>query len=134
VFGVKESLLATFKRTDDPARAQEYDFANPFWDVAHDFVLAACPSRTDREEARSVEGEATTDGCLDAGVPRRRCGCGAPFSYVGSGLSPVRRESGGGRARPGSSNISLTASCAQKKFLAAGKQCKFDCVQSPLFQ
>ena len=43
VFGVKESLLARFKRTDDPARAQEYDFANPFWDVAHDFVLAACP-------------------------------------------------------------------------------------------
>lgn len=40
VFGVKESLLAEFKRIDDPARAEDYAFENPFWDVAHDFVLA----------------------------------------------------------------------------------------------
>jgi protocatechuate 3,4-dioxygenase beta subunit len=40
VFGVKESLLAEFKRADDPARARKYAFDNPFWDVEHDFVLA----------------------------------------------------------------------------------------------
>lgn len=40
VFGVKESLLAEFRRTDDPARAEALGFANPFWDVEHDFVLA----------------------------------------------------------------------------------------------
>lgn len=41
VFGVKESLLAEFKRTDDPARAKDYGFAGAFWDVEHDFVLAS---------------------------------------------------------------------------------------------
>ncbi|WP_095198089.1 intradiol ring-cleavage dioxygenase [Mesorhizobium carmichaelinearum] len=40
VFGVKESLLAEFKRVDDPARAGDYAFDNPFWDVEHDFILA----------------------------------------------------------------------------------------------
>jgi catechol 1,2-dioxygenase len=40
VFGVKESLLAEFRKTQDPARAKEYGFAGDFWDVEHDFVLA----------------------------------------------------------------------------------------------
>ena len=40
VFGVKESLLAEFKRIDDPARAKSLEFAGPFWEVEHDFVLA----------------------------------------------------------------------------------------------
>ncbi|CAN7413146.1 intradiol ring-cleavage dioxygenase [Mesorhizobium caraganae] len=40
VFGVKESLLAEFKRVDDPARAKDLEFAAPFWEVEHDFVLA----------------------------------------------------------------------------------------------
>lgn len=40
VFGVKESLLAKFDRTDDPQRARAYGFAGAFWDVKHDFVLA----------------------------------------------------------------------------------------------
>ncbi len=40
VFGVKESLLAEFTKTDDPARARDCGFAGPFWDVEHDFVLA----------------------------------------------------------------------------------------------
>lgn len=40
VFGVKESLLAKFDRTNDPARAQVYGFEGEFWDVKHDFVLA----------------------------------------------------------------------------------------------
>ncbi|MDK1492572.1 intradiol ring-cleavage dioxygenase [Sinorhizobium sp. 7-81] len=40
VFGVKESLLAEFKRTHDPVRAQEYGFEEDFWAVEHDFVLA----------------------------------------------------------------------------------------------
>ena len=40
VFGVKESLLAKFDKTNDPARAQDYGFEGEFWDVKHDFVLA----------------------------------------------------------------------------------------------
>ncbi|MDQ6433292.1 intradiol ring-cleavage dioxygenase [Mesorhizobium sp. LHD-90] len=40
VFGVKESLLAEFKRVDDPARSKELGFDGWFWDVEYDFVLA----------------------------------------------------------------------------------------------
>jgi hydroxyquinol 1,2-dioxygenase len=40
VFGVKESLIADFRHVDDPARAREFGFANPFWSVNWDFVLA----------------------------------------------------------------------------------------------
>ncbi|PZO79516.1 MAG: 6-chlorohydroxyquinol-1,2-dioxygenase [Mesorhizobium amorphae] len=40
VFGVKESLLAEFKRVDDPARAAELEFPGWFWEVEYDFVLA----------------------------------------------------------------------------------------------
>ena len=40
VFGVKQSLLAEFKKVDDPVRAKELEFSNPFWGVEYDFVLA----------------------------------------------------------------------------------------------
>jgi protocatechuate 3,4-dioxygenase beta subunit len=40
VFGVKESLLAEFKWTEDRERAAEAGFEGGFWDVEHDFVLA----------------------------------------------------------------------------------------------
>ena len=40
VFGVKESLIADFEHVDDPARAKALGFANPFWSVNWDFVLA----------------------------------------------------------------------------------------------
>ncbi|CCM76082.1 intradiol ring-cleavage dioxygenase [Rhizobium mesoamericanum] len=40
VFGVKESLLAKFRRTRDPERSKQYQFAGDFWEVKHDFVLA----------------------------------------------------------------------------------------------
>jgi protocatechuate 3,4-dioxygenase beta subunit len=40
VFGVKQSLLAEFKKVDDPVRAKELEFSNPFWSVEYDFVLA----------------------------------------------------------------------------------------------
>lgn len=40
VFGVKESLIAEFKRVDDPAKAAEVGFDGPYWDVEFDFVLA----------------------------------------------------------------------------------------------
>ena len=40
VFGVKKSLLADFRRVDDPARARELGFESWFWEVEHDFVLA----------------------------------------------------------------------------------------------
>lgn len=44
VFGVKQSLLADFRRVDDQERASEMAFASPFWEVDYDFVLAR-PSR-----------------------------------------------------------------------------------------
>jgi protocatechuate 3,4-dioxygenase beta subunit len=40
VFGVKESLLAEFRRVDDMRRAKELEFPGWFWEVEHDFVLA----------------------------------------------------------------------------------------------
>jgi len=40
VFGVKESLIADFKRVDDPVEAKALNFINPFWSVNWDFVLA----------------------------------------------------------------------------------------------
>ena len=40
VFGVKESLIVDFDKTDDPARARELGFEGPFWQATCDFVLA----------------------------------------------------------------------------------------------
>lgn len=40
VFGVKESLIAEFKRVEDPERASAVGFSGPYWDVEFDFVLA----------------------------------------------------------------------------------------------
>lgn len=40
VFGVKESLLADFRKVDDPERAREVGFEGPYLDVEFDFVLA----------------------------------------------------------------------------------------------
>jgi len=45
VFGVKESLLAEFRKAADPVRAHNYGFDGPFWDVEHDFVLARMGER-----------------------------------------------------------------------------------------
>lgn len=39
VFGVKESLIADFKKVDDPKLAAKLGLPNPFWDVEWDFVL-----------------------------------------------------------------------------------------------
>jgi catechol 1,2-dioxygenase len=41
VFGVKESLIAGFRKSSDPARAEELGLPVPFWEVAWDFVLSA---------------------------------------------------------------------------------------------
>ena len=41
VFGVKQSLLAAFKHIDDGQRMAELGFDGPFYEVEHDFVLAA---------------------------------------------------------------------------------------------
>jgi catechol 1,2-dioxygenase len=41
VFGVKQSLIADFKKIDDPAKATELGFDAPFWSVEWDFVLVA---------------------------------------------------------------------------------------------
>lgn len=40
VFGVKHSLIADFRKIDDAAEAGRLGFANPFWAVDWDFVLA----------------------------------------------------------------------------------------------
>ncbi len=40
VFGVKKDLVADFRKIDDPVRAKELGFANPFVTVNWDFVLA----------------------------------------------------------------------------------------------
>ncbi|KPA21294.1 Hydroxyquinol 1,2-dioxygenase [Shimia sp. SK013] len=48
VFGVKESLMAEFKRIDDPAKVKEHGFSDVYYDVEYDFVLA---QSTDKETA-----------------------------------------------------------------------------------
>jgi catechol 1,2-dioxygenase len=40
VFGVKKSLLAEFRKIDDPAAAAKVELTAPFYDVAFDFVLS----------------------------------------------------------------------------------------------
>lgn len=40
VFGVKESLMAEFKRSEDPAKAAAHGFDGVYYDVEYDFVLA----------------------------------------------------------------------------------------------
>ncbi|MEW9807936.1 intradiol ring-cleavage dioxygenase [Mesorhizobium sp. ZMM04-5] len=40
VFGVKESLLAEFRKINDRKRAKELGFEDWFWEVEYDFVLA----------------------------------------------------------------------------------------------
>jgi catechol 1,2-dioxygenase len=41
VFGVKESLIAGFRRSNDAARAEQLGLPVPFWEVAWDFVLSS---------------------------------------------------------------------------------------------
>ena len=41
VFGVKESLVADFRKVEDPAQAERLGVAAPFWAVDWDFTLAA---------------------------------------------------------------------------------------------
>ena len=43
VFGVKRSLIADFRKTDDADRAGAIGLKNPFWTVDWDFVLVATP-------------------------------------------------------------------------------------------
>ena len=39
VFGVKETLIADFKKVEDPAEAEKLDFKAPFWSVNWDFIM-----------------------------------------------------------------------------------------------
>jgi catechol 1,2-dioxygenase len=50
VFGVKDSLVADFKRVEDVERVREAGFDKPFWQVDWDFVLT--PSSTSPNGAR----------------------------------------------------------------------------------
>jgi len=45
VFGVKKSLLAGFKRVNDPERARKHGFDDEFWEVEYDFALAPARSQ-----------------------------------------------------------------------------------------
>ena len=45
VFGVKKSLLAGFKRVNDPERAGPLGFAGEFWEIEPNFVLAPAGNR-----------------------------------------------------------------------------------------
>jgi len=56
VFGVKESLIADFKKADDPARAKELGLANPFWSVNWDFVLAPAEAGAAERKMFHVSG------------------------------------------------------------------------------
>ena len=40
VFGVRQSLVAGFHKSEDASRAKQLGFALPFWEVAWDFVLS----------------------------------------------------------------------------------------------
>jgi catechol 1,2-dioxygenase len=40
VFGVKKSLLAEFRKIDDPEAAAKVELSAPFYDVEFDFVLS----------------------------------------------------------------------------------------------
>jgi catechol 1,2-dioxygenase len=40
VFGVKESLMAEFKRIDNAQKITEHGFNQPYYEVVYDFVLA----------------------------------------------------------------------------------------------
>jgi hydroxyquinol 1,2-dioxygenase len=40
VFGVKKSLLAEFRKIDDPAAAAKVELSAPFYGVEFDFVLS----------------------------------------------------------------------------------------------
>jgi hydroxyquinol 1,2-dioxygenase len=46
VFGVKQSLIADFRRVDDLAQAERLSFSNPSWAVDWEFVLA--PAKGDQ--------------------------------------------------------------------------------------
>ncbi len=41
VFGVKDSLVGTFRKVDDPAVGQRYGISPPFAPLEHDFALSA---------------------------------------------------------------------------------------------
>jgi hydroxyquinol 1,2-dioxygenase len=56
VFGVKESLIADFQKVDDSARAKELGFANPFWSVNWDFVLAPAQAGAAERKMFHVSG------------------------------------------------------------------------------
>jgi catechol 1,2-dioxygenase len=47
VFGVKQDLIADFHAVDDPARASELGFSNPFQAVTCDFVLVTPQQKLD---------------------------------------------------------------------------------------
>jgi catechol 1,2-dioxygenase len=40
VFGVKESLVADFRKNTDPESAKKLDMPSPFWEVEWDFILS----------------------------------------------------------------------------------------------
>jgi hydroxyquinol 1,2-dioxygenase len=51
VFGVKQTLLADFRKVDDSERANALGFSNPFWEVEYDFVLARRRAQIESRES-----------------------------------------------------------------------------------
>jgi protocatechuate 3,4-dioxygenase beta subunit len=51
VFGVKQTLLADFRKVDDSERANALGFSNPFWEVEYDFVLARRQAQIESRES-----------------------------------------------------------------------------------
>jgi protocatechuate 3,4-dioxygenase beta subunit len=51
VFGVKQTLLADFRKVDDSERAKALGFSNPFWEVEYDFVLGRRQAQIESRES-----------------------------------------------------------------------------------
>jgi hypothetical protein len=57
-FGVKESLIADFKKVDSLKQAQKLGFDGPFWSVEWDFTLAEATKSATSGHSKQATGEA----------------------------------------------------------------------------
>jgi hydroxyquinol 1,2-dioxygenase len=58
VFGVKESLIADFKKVDSLEQAQKLGFDGPFWSVEWNFTLAEATNPATSSHSKQATGEA----------------------------------------------------------------------------
>jgi len=57
-FGVKESLIADFKKVDSLEQAQKLGFDGPFWSVEWNFTLAEATNPATSGHSKQATGEA----------------------------------------------------------------------------